>query len=368
MSRSQTGGRDVGRVRRVVVKVGSTSLTARGRLDDAQVRAIVGQLAAAKRTGVAPVLVSSGAIAAGLDPLAMRARPSDIPSLQAAAAVGQGILMHAYQRAFAARKMAAGQVLLTQDDFVRRKGYLNAHNALERLLALGVVPIVNENDTVAVDEIRFGDNDRLAALVAMMVRADLLVILTDIDGVYTEDPRKHTATLVSRVDDLHGLRSLRAGKRGSSLGSGGMASKVEAVRIACATGTGVVIAHGRAPRVLQRILSGEEVGTYFAPHRDRGRSRKLWIEFAQSARGQLVVDAGAVRALTEGGRSLLPAGVTGHRGRFAVGDAVEVAGPTGHVFAKGITNYASDEIDGIKGRSTRDGAREVIHRDSLVLL
>ena len=356
-------------VRRVVVKVGSTSLTGQnGRLDDEQVRALAGQIGALRRKGLQCVLVSSGAIAAGLDPLALKRKPNDIPSLQAAASVGQGILMHAYQRAFAKRRVPVGQVLLTQDDFVRRKAYLNAHAALARLLDLGVVPIVNENDTVAVDEIRFGDNDRLAALVSIMVHADLLVILSDIDGVYSADPKRHRAELLTHIDDLRALDGLRAGKSGSPLGSGGMASKVEAVRVASASGTGVVIANARADAILRRILQGEKVGTFFPAHRVRGRSRKLWIEFVQNARGTIVVDVGAQKALVSGGKSLLPAGDVGHRGAFAIGDAVEVAGPDGSVFAKGITNYGADEIPSIQGSSIKEGGREVIHRDSLVIL
>lgn len=353
-------------VRRLIVKIGSTSLThAGGRLDDAQVRVLAGEVSAARRRGIETVLVSSGAIAAGLDPLALKRRPTDIPSLQAAASVGQGILMHAYQRAFARRRIPVGQVLLTQDDFVRRKGYLNAHNALERLLSLGVVPIVNENDTVAVDEIRFGDNDRLAALVAIMVRADLLVLLSDVDGVYTDDPRKRSARLVPLVSDP---ASVKVGGRGSSLSSGGMASKVEAARIAGSSGCSVIVANGRAPGVLRSILRGDEIGSLFPPHRTRGSHRKLWIEFAGSARGAIVVDEGARTALVERGKSLLPAGVVKATGNFAIGDAVSVVGPDGTAFAKGITNYASDEVNRIKGSSTRDGAREVIHRDSLVIL
>ncbi|MCA1830301.1 MAG: glutamate 5-kinase, partial [Actinobacteria bacterium] len=321
-------------VRRLVVKVGTTSLTdASGRLDDDQVRALAGELSEARRAGIACAFVSSGAIAAGLDPLSLGKRPADIPTLQAAASVGQGILMHAYQRAFARRKVPVGQVLLTQDDFVRRKGYLNAHNALERLLALGVVPIVNENDTVAVDEIRFGDNDRLAALVSIMVRADLLVLLSDVDGVYSDDPKRKGARLLPKVDDA---ASLKLGGKGSPLSSGGMASKIESVRIAASAGCGVVIANGRAPRVLSQILGGEEVGTFFPPHRARGRHRKLWIEFVQNPRGRVEVDEGARAALVERGKSLLPAGVTGFSGTFLSGDAVEVAGPDGTVFARGL--------------------------------
>ncbi|MGZ4120840.1 MAG: glutamate 5-kinase [Actinomycetota bacterium] len=356
------------KVRRLVVKVGSSSVTgAGGRIEDEQVRALAGQIAALRRKGTQVVLVSSGAIAAGLEPLAFKRKPGDIPSLQAAASVGQNVLMHAYQRAFARRRVPVGQVLLTQDDFVRRKAYLNAHAALAKLLELGVLPIVNENDTVAVDEIRFGDNDRLAALVSIMLHADLLVILSDIEGVYSEDPKSHRARLLTHVEDPRTLE-LRAGTRRSRLGSGGVASKVEAARVAGASGTGVVVANARADAVLRRILAAEELGTFFPPHRVRGRSRKLWIEFVQNARGTIQVDAGAQKALVSGGKSLLPAGVVGHRGAFAIGDAVEVAGPDGAVFAKGITNYGADEIPAIKGSSIKEGGREVIHRDSLVIL
>jgi glutamate 5-kinase len=361
--------KDLAAARRVVVKVGSSSLTAaEGGIDQAQVRALAGQITALRRRGVTVVLVSSGAIAAGLGPLGLARRPRDVAEQQAAAGVGQVVLMNDYQRAFARRKVTVGQVLLTQEDFVRRTGYVNAHAALEQMLSMGVLPIVNENDAVAVHEIRFGDNDRLAALVAMMVRADLLILLSDVDGVYTEHPKKRTAQLLDRVEDLRHLDGLRLGRRGSSLGSGGMSSKVEAVKVASASGAAVVIANARAERVLERIVRGDEVGTAFAPHRVRGRSRKLWIEFARTSTGTITVDAGARAALAEGGRSLLPVGVTGHTGSFAVGDAVEVAGPDGTVFAKGITNYAADEIDAIKGARMADDAREIIHRDSLVLL
>ena len=354
------------RVRRLVVKVGSSSLTASdGGLDTDQVQRLAAEVSRAHRKGVACVLVSSGAIAAGMSPLGLARKPTDIPTLQAAASVGQGVLMHAYQRAFARRKVRVGQVLLTQDDFVRRKGYVNANAALSRLLALGGVPIVNENDTVAVDEIRFGDNDRLAALVSNLVHADLLVILSDVDGVYSGDPAHKR--LIERIDDLSSLTGLRA-KAGSTIGSGGIASKIEAAKIASSSGVAVVIANARREGVISAALAGEPVGTFVPAHRGRGPSRKLWIAYAQSPRGTILIDAGAKRAVVEGGRSLLPAGVTGHRGRFALGDAVEVAGPDGVVFAKGLVNYSSDEIDAVRGRSIRDGGREIIHRDSLVIL
>ena len=364
MKSRASGRRDLPAVRRLVVKVGSSSLTAAGGgLDEAQVSRLASEVSRVRRTGVAAVLVSSGAIAAGLSPLGLRRRPTDIPTLQAAASVGQGALMHAYQRAFARRRVKVGQVLLTQDDFVRRKGYVNANAALARLLSLGVVPIVNENDTVAVDEIRFGDNDRLAALVANLVHADLLVILSDVDGVY-EGERSRVR---ERIDDLSSVGRLKA-KAGSHIGSGGMASKIEAARIATSSGVGVVIANARTEGVLSSVLAGDAVGTYVPARRGRGPSRKLWIAFAQAPRGVVVVDAGAKRALVDGGKSLLPAGVVEHRGSFALGDAVEVTGPDGVVFAKGLTNYAAEEIDGIRGRSIRQGGREIIHRDSLVIL
>ncbi len=356
-------------VRRLVVKVGSTGLTAAdGSLDQRQISALVTQIAAARAGGRATVLVSSGAIAAGLGPLGLRRRPSDVPSLQAAASVGQGFLVHAYRIAFARRKLVAGQVLLTQDDFVHRKSYLNARTTLERLFELGAVPIVNENDAVATEEIRFGDNDRLAALVANLVHADLLVILSDIDGLYSADPKRHRATLLEHVDDVDAVAGLRAGRSRSGVGSGGMASKIEAVRIATASGVGVVIANARRPRILEGILRGDPVGTYFPPRGRKASSRKLWIAFARSARGTLFVDSGARDALVSGKKSLLPAGVTRYEGHFEIGDAVDIAGPDGAVFGKGLVNYDASEIDEIRGRRVGDGVREVVHRDSLVIL
>ncbi len=361
--------REMPAVRRLVVKVGSTSLTGRdGTIDEQQIAALVAQIAAVRKRGVEVVFVSSGAIAAGLPLLKLPRRPTDIATLQAAASVGQGLLVHTYQRHFARRRIPVGQVLLTQDDFVRRKGYLNARAALSRLLELGVVPIVNENDTVAVDEIRFGDNDRLGALVANLVHADLFVILSDIDGLYSSDPRRGRASLITEVTDPSALKDVRAGRSRSDVGSGGMGSKVEAAMIATASGVHVVIAGARQDGILDAILDGEAAGTHFPPHRARGSSRKLWIRFAQAPRGTIKVDAGAAEALQSRGKSLLPAGVMGAVGSFALGDAVEVAGPDGRVFAKGLVNYSSDEIPSIAGRSIREGGREVIHRDSLVLL
>lgn len=357
------------KVERMVVKVGSSSLTAPdGSLDVAQVAALSAQIAAARKVVRGVVLVSSGAIAAGLTPLGLARRPSDIPTLQAAASVGQGVLIHAYQRAFARRRVPVGQVLLTQDDFIRRKAYVNARTTLQRLLELGTVPIVNENDAVATEEIRFGDNDRLAALVANLVHAELLVILSDIDGLYSDDPKRRRARLLDLVEDLDAVGGLRTGKSRSGIGSGGMTSKVESVRIATASGVGVVIANARRPGILGEILSGDPVGTYFTPKTRKGSSRKLWIAFARSPRGTIVVDPGAKDALITGGKSLLPAGVTSFEGDFEMGDAVDIAGPDGSVFGKGLVSYAAKEMPEIIGRRIPRGGREVVHRDSLVIL
>lgn len=330
-------------------------------------RALAADVAAIRRShDVLSVIVTSGAIAAGLDPLGFKRRPSDIPSLQAAASVGQGALIHAYQRAFARAKLPVGQVLLTQGDFVHREAFVNAHQAMERLLGLGAVPVVNENDATGVAEIRFGDNDRIAALVAMMIRADLLVILSDVDGIYTDDPRRRGAERLETAD-LAALRAINAGASGSHVGSGGMASKVEALRIAASAGVSGLVAGAAEPRVLRRLLRGEPLGTLVPAAAARTRSRKAWIAFAQSPRGTISVDAGAHRALADANRSLLPAGIVGCDGSFVVGDVVEIAAD-GMPFARGITNYAADELTGLLGQRLAPGAREVVHRDSLVLL
>ena len=361
--------RDLPAVKRLVIKVGSTSLTGDdGVLDERQVSALASQIAAARQSGVSCVLVSSGAIAAGITPLGLKRRPGDMATLQAAASVGQGLLVHAYQRAFSRRNVVAAQVLLTQEDFVRRTAYVNARTTLQRLLDLGAVPIVNENDAVATEEIRFGDNDRLAALVANLVHADLLVLLSDVDGLYSDDPRRGRGDLLDRVDDVDALEGLRAGRSRSAIGSGGMASKIESVRIATSSGVGVVIANARRRRVVADVLAGKHAGTYFPARAGRAPSRKLWIAFARAPRGTLFVDRGAMDALVGGGKSLLPAGITRCEGEFESGDAVEIAGPDGIVFGKGLVNYAAAEIPEIIGRRTREGGREVIHRDSLMIL
>ena len=367
--------RAVAGARRVVVKVGSSSLTsaAGGRLDVGRLTGLVDALAARRGEGTEVVLVSSGAIAAGIGPLGMTTRPRDLARQQAAASVGQGVLLSAYDAAFAAHGYTIGQVLLTVDDVTRRTHYTNARRTLDALLGLGVLPIVNENDTVATDEIRFGDNDRLAALVAQLIGAQALVLLTDVDALYTRNPSHPDAERVAVVSDPEELARISIGGTGSAVGSGGMTTKVEAATIARAAGIPTVLTS--ADRV-REAMAGEDVGTVFLPgERSRG-SRGLWLAHATSPRGSVQIDAGAVTALRERGRSLLPAGVTGVTGSFTDGDPVDVVGPDGTVVARGLVNYTSGELPHLMGRSTKELAeaigtqyeREVIHRDHLALL
>ena len=360
---------------RLVVKVGSSSLTSPdgGHLDLDALHALVDVLAERRRAGRQVVLVSSGAIAAGLGPLGLARRPSDLATQQAAASVGQGALVAAYQAAFRHHGLTVGQVLLTADDVTRRTHYTNARRTLERLLELGIVPIVNENDTVATHEIRFGDNDRLAALVADIVGAHGLVLLTDVDSLYDGPPTNGGSRRVPLVATTADLDAVTIGGTGSSVGSGGMVTKVEAAGIAGAAGI---------PTLLTRLddaseaLDGADLGTVFAPAAATRASRKRWLAHATTARGRLLLDEGAVTAVTVRRKSLLPAGITGVEGSFAAGEAVDVCAPDGRVIARGLVNYAAAELPRLLGRTTRDLARElgpayereVIHRDDLVVL
>ncbi|NRQ51246.1 glutamate 5-kinase [Aeromicrobium stalagmiti] len=360
---------------RVVVKVGSSSLSsAGGGLDGDRVDGLVDALAGARSRGDEIVLVSSGAIAAGLAPLGLGRRPRDLATQQAAASVGQGALIARYAERFASHGLVVGQVLLTADDVTRRSHYRNAYQTFARLLELGVVPIVNENDTVATSEIRFGDNDRLAALVSHLVHADRLVLLSDVDGLYDGDPSREGARIVTDVrgeDDLAALDIVRPSA--SSIGTGGMVTKVEAARIA--TGAGIPVLLTSAPHA-DEALSGAEVGTRFHPTGRRRPTRLLWLAHASDTKGGVQLDAGAVRALTLRKASLLPAGITGVTGTFSAGDPVDLIGPDDVVIARGIVNYDAEELPALMGRSTHELAetlgaeyeREVVHRDDLMLI
>ena len=356
---------------RLVVKVGTASLVdGAGRPDASKLEALCSGVAAARASDIDVILVSSGAIAAGLAPLGLENRPSDIPSLQAAAAVGQGHLLGEYTRLLASKNLLAAQVLLTRYDFMHRQQYLNARHTLDRLLELGAVPIVNENDTVAVDEIRFGDNDRLAALVANLTRAKLLLLLTDARGVHSADPRKFPdAPIVDEVTRITADLERAAGGRGSSLSTGGMASKLSAAWVATFSGVGVVVAGGAEEAVIPAVIRGEKTGTYFHPHATRASARRLWIAFGQPPKGTVVVDGGARRAVVEDKRSLLPVGVIDVRGRFEAGDTVDIAEADAAPFGRGLVRYGSEELENARGRPTAELAgREVIHRDQLVVL
>jgi glutamate 5-kinase len=366
------------RPRLVVVKVGSSSLRGPdGRLDRPQVRNLAEQLVTAREAGTQLVLVSSGAVAAGMGLLGLDRRPVDLPTLQACAAVGQGELIQEYQQVLTSHGLTCGQILLSQDDFVRRARYLNARTSLQRLLDLGVLPVINENDAVATEELSYGDNDHLAALVASMLDAELLVLLSDVAGLYSGDPRRDpSAQLVTRVDDVDALDVAAIGGVGSYVGSGGMRTKVESARVAVRSATHAVVADARRPDVVAEVLDGSEVGTWFVAQPQRVEARRLWIGFALTVHGRLHVDAGAADALRSRGTSLLAVGVVRADGSFSAGDAVEVVDPDGRVVARGLSNYHVADITRIAGRSTADAveafgagfAREVIHRDDLVVL
>ncbi|MGW2084416.1 glutamate 5-kinase [Streptomyces sp. NPDC001880] len=359
-----------------MVKVGSSSLTtAAGGLDADRVDALVDVLAKVRSGGEREiVLVSSGAIAAGLAPLGLLRRPKDLARQQAAASVGQGLLVARYTASFARYGVRVGQVLLTSNDTSRRAHYRNACRTLDQLLDMGALPVVNENDTVATDEIRFGDNDRLAALVAHLVRADLLVLLSDVDGLYDGDPSTPGASRVAEVagpEDLAGVTIGSAGKAG--VGTGGMVTKVEAARIATAAGVPVVLTS--ASRAAD-ALAGRDTGTYFHRTGRRSADRLLWLAHASTPQGSLTLDDGAVRAVVDRRSSLLPAGIASVEGEFTAGDPVELRDLEGRPVARGLVNFDAKEIPQLLGRSTRELARElgpayereVVHRDDLVVL
>jgi glutamate 5-kinase len=360
----------------LVVKLGSSIVAA----DDGELRAdvldsVCAQVSALERGGERVVMVTSGAIARGMRLLELAVRPRAMDELQAASAVGQGDLFRAYESRLASHGTRAAQVLLTAADIAARTNYLNARQTLRRLVEWGVVPVINENDTTATDEISFGDNDFLAAQVALLLDARLLVLLTNVDGLYDADPSAHPdARLISEVGDLAELADLEIGDRTSAFGSGGMRSKAAAAEMACEAGVPAVICNGTTRGSLGIAAEGGAVGTRFAAREGRASSFKLWLKYAKPVRGRLTVDAGAARVLRESGSSLLPVGVAAVDGSFNAGDAVAVA-TDGEVIGKGISDYSSSELSRVIGMKTDavrdllpDAADEVIHRDRFVLL
>ncbi len=364
----------IARARRVVVKIGSSSLAGDdGRLVIDVVQRLADVVAAEQARGKQVILVTSGAIAAGIGPLGLPARPRDLELQQAAASVGQGILVAAYSAAFARHGLTVGQVLLTTNDMIRREHYGNAQRALNRLLDLGIIPIVNENDAVATDEIRFGDNDRLAALVATVAHADALVLLTDVDGLYTAAPDTPGATRIAEVTEPGDVADIDISRRGSALGTGGMVTKLEAASLATTSGVAVVLA---ATADAAAALAGDDVGTLFHITGKRDTTRLQWLAHAALVRGAIVLDDGAARAVAGRRASLLAAGVVEVRGAFEAGEPVELVRRDGAVVARGFAGFSAEEADRMKGLSTdalrdqlgEDYARELIHIDNLVVL
>ena len=366
-------------VKRVVVKVGTSSLikSEKLELDLDRIDALVDDLASVRGMGVQPILVTSGAIGTGAGKLGLKSRPKDIPTQQAAAAVGQTLLMHAYARSFDRYGIPVGQMLLTRDDFSDRRRYVNISHTLNSLLRCGAVPIINENDTVAVEEIKVGDNDMLSAYTALLADAELLVILSDTDGLYTADPRRNPdAKLIEVVEEITDELRGYAGGAGP-VGTGGMDTKLAAAEIVTGAGGYMIIANGAERMVVTRILRGERIGTLFLPRRRKRLSgRKRWIAYSPRRKGFIRVDKGAYEALVKRGASLLASGIIGVEGEFKFGDTVGVLDEEGREFARGLVNYSSDEIRKIMGLKTSEiesvlGYRyydEVIHRDNLVIL
>ena len=377
----QYGRRSLARADRIVVKVGSGVLVdAQQRLDTERIRGLVESMACLLEEGRQLVLVTSGAVAAGAPVMGLTGSAKTIPQLQACAAVGQNLLMSVYERLFAERGRHTAQVLLTRYDMHNRERYLNARNALETLLASGILPVVNENDTVAVNEIKFGDNDQLSAQVAVLVQADLLLILSTVGGFYEQD---HEGALedgrlvptVERITDWH-FRHTRDTRESGSINRGGMRSKLQAIQKAAESGIPSMLVSGLDDGILETVLQGREVGTLFLPFKERLSARKHWILHSLQPQGRLVVDRGAARALTQQGKSLLSIGITAVEGDFHSGNPVRVMGPDGREIARGLSYYSSREVEAIRGRkSVEIRARlgysyydEVIHRDNLVLV
>lgn len=364
-------------VRRVVLKLGSSVVTTQNGLDRTIINGLADEICSYRSRGKEFIIVSSGAVAAGIRRMELKEGARTIPQKQAAASVGQSRLMAAYDEAFSRHGARVGQMLLTRDDLSHRRRYLNARNTLMTLLSWGVTPIINENDTVVVDEIKLGDNDNLSALVAVLASADLLLTLTDMEGFMDCDPRINAnACLIEVIDDITPEIFCQAGDSSSSVGRGGMASKIQAATKVRLSGIPMIIAKGKTPNLISRVLEGEQIGTLVLPSKEKISARKHWIRYNLRPEGTLRVDNGAVKALKASGKSLLPIGVTGVEGDFEHGSAVSIMGPEGTALAVGLTNYSSDELGKIIGRQTPEidwilGYRrndEAVHADNLVIL
>lgn len=365
------------RARRVVVKIGSQILSSSDGIEEARLKALVRDLSSLHDDKKAIVVVSSGAVAAGMTRLGRKERPKTIPEKQALAAVGQIKLMALYERAFSRFDKSVAQVLLTADDLANRQRYINAKHTFQMLLESSIIPIVNENDTVAVEEMKFGDNDNLSSLVATLLEADLLVILSDVQGVYDRDPRTHSdARLIPLIDDIKDAVRRIGGASQSQFGTGGIATKLGAAEKAAAAGIPTIITSGLQANVLAKVFSDEEIGTLVMPDSNRLASLKHWMAYNPKPAGDLVVDQGAHEAVRQKGKSLLPSGLKEVRGAFGVGDCVRCLDLSGQEFARGLVNYSSTELNQIKGLHTSKidevlgykGYDEIIHRDYLVVL
>jgi glutamate 5-kinase len=364
-------------MKRIVIKIGSNVLASAERgLNTERLHSITKDISDVIDKGYSVVIVSSGAVAAGLKNLGLKEKPRDIKLKQAAAAIGQSSLMWAYEHNFAGFHKKVAQVLLTKDDITNRKRYINAKNTLFTLLSYDVIPVINENDPVAVDEIKFGDNDMLAALVANLIEADMFIILSDVEGLYTKNPAHKDAELIGCIDDITPDIERIAGSECSAVSTGGMYSKILAARQANSHGIPVVIMSGKKSGLLARFIHGEKTGTYFKPKTQRLSSKKGWIAYGVKSKGALYLDDGAVNALATQGKSLLPSGILKIEGDFEVGDYVRCVTKDGRKVAKGLTNYSSNDLEKIKGRKTSEIEKvlgykysdEVIHRNNLVLV
>lgn len=364
--------------KRIVVKVGTSTLThATGKLNILRIEKLARELSDLANQGKQIILVTSGAVGAGMDRLGLKEKPKTIPEKQAAAAVGQGILLHIYEKMFGEYGQIVGQVLLTRADSVNRKRYTNSRNTLMALLNQGVIPIINENDAVSIDELKIGDNDTLSAMVASIIDADLLIILSDVEGVYTSNPQTDpSAVLLSEITDINPEIEELAGGPGTMRGTGGMYTKIQAAKIAVNSGVAMVIATGGREGVVREILQGDKVGTIFISKENRLQIRKRWLAFGVSVSGSVTVDKGCEQALLNGGSSLLAAGVTDANGDFEQGNTISVVSESGRELARGITNYSAEDVKKVMGAHTQDitqilGSKpydEIIHRDNLVLL